>query len=375
MTFSAPRWALTKWLLHTNEDVPADVRSALIQSLYGTLPIYAGGVINTIAVALVAALRNPEPEFLFWLILEVALCTMRLFVLLGDRRAAGAGRRTATDLYIFLGLLWAASIGYGAIITLVSGDWVMATVACLSAAAMVGGICFRNFGAPRLVAGMILLSLGPCVAGALASGELTLVIVAVQLPIYLLSMTIAAFRLNRMLVKTMCAERDNDHRARHDPLTGLANRTGLEREFERRRAAGGRMAHQTLFYLDLDGFKPVNDTHGHATGDQLLIAVAIRLNTLAGDDLHVSRVGGDEFIILASGLDEAAARRLSDAIISLVSATPYIVGQANLEVGVSVGVAATNSGGDLRAIMSRADEALYTSKSAGGRRAVMGVAA
>jgi len=375
MTFSAPRWAPTAWLLQTGKDVPADIRSALIQSLYGTLPIYAGGVANTIAVALLVTYRHPSLAFQLWLLVEILLCMTRLYVLVKDRRAARLGRPTSTDLYISLGILWAASVGYGAFITIFVGDWVAATLTCLSAAAMVGGICFRNFAAPRLVAGMIVLMLGPCMIGALASGQFILLIVGLQIPFYLISMTIAAFKLNRMLVTTMRSERDNDHRARHDPLTGLANRTGLEREFDKRNAMGGEMAQQAVFYLDLDGFKGVNDTHGHAAGDHLLIAVANRLMALAGPEPLVSRVGGDEFVLLASGMDSPAAHRLSNAIIRAVSTETYDVEGESLSIGVSVGVAFSRTGDDLRGIMRRADKALYASKSVGGRCVVVSAAA
>src|SRR3546814_894796 len=143
----------------------SDLRNALIQSLYGTLPIYAGGVINTIAVALLIWWRNPQSAFQIWLALEIVCCLVRLCVLVADRRAAAKGAPTSTDLYIWLSVLWAASVGYGTFISVLSGDWVAATLACLSSAAMVGGIAFRNFAAPRLVALMILLSLGPCAVG------------------------------------------------------------------------------------------------------------------------------------------------------------------------------------------------------------------
>ncbi|MBU3076955.1 GGDEF domain-containing protein [Sphingomonas quercus] len=363
MIFSAPRWAPTAWLLRTGDDVPAEIRRALVGSLYGTLPIYAGGVINTIGVALLATLRHPTPAFLCWLMTEVLLCATRLFVLLHDRRAARDGRRTFTDLYIGLGLSWAASVGYGAYITMTSGDWVSATLACLSAAAMVGGICFRNFAAPRLVAAMILLSLGPCVVGAIVSREAMLLIVVAQIPFYLVSMTIAAFKLNRMLVTTMQAERDNERRARHDPLTGLANRTGLQHAFDARRADGG----QAIFYLDLNGFKAVNDRLGHAAGDQLLVAVADRLRALDWPDLFVSRVGGDEFVLIAPMLEEAVARRLSEAIVATISDDLYPIENVRVPIGVSVGVAFARAGDELRTIMSSADKALYASKSASAR--------
>src|SRR3546814_6094828 len=77
---------------------------------------------------------------------------------------------------------------------------------------MVGGIAFRNFAAPRLVALMILLSLGPCAVGGAMSGQPILLVATFQIPFYLVSMTIAAFRLNRMLVATMRAEqRSEEH--------------------------------------------------------------------------------------------------------------------------------------------------------------------
>ena len=92
---------------------------------------------------------------------------------------------------------------------------------------MVGGICFRNFGAPRLAGTMIVMSLGLCLPGAALAGEPLLFLVFAQAPMYLFAMTAAAFRLNKMLVATMRGERENDHRARHDALTGLQNRMGL----------------------------------------------------------------------------------------------------------------------------------------------------
>src|SRR5690606_8628160 len=177
------------------------------------------------------------------------------------------GRPTHTDAYIALTVLWACSVGYGTLISVASGDWVAAILACLSAAAMVGGICFRNFSAPRLTALMICVSLGPCTTLPWFTGEHSLWIVSVQLPLYLASMTVAAYRFNRILVATMQAERDSDRLARCDALTGLLNRFGLGFALERAVAATRRDGNEVaLLYLDLDGVKAVNDTHGHAAG-------------------------------------------------------------------------------------------------------------
>jgi diguanylate cyclase (GGDEF)-like protein len=255
-----------------------------------------------------------------------------------------------------------------------SGDWVVATLACLSAAAMVGGICFRNFGAPRLACVMIGLSLGPCCASAALSGEPILLIVLLQIPFYLVSMGIASWKLNRILVTTIMAERDNGHRARHDVLTGLSNRAGLAAAVERRwsalRPASQRLA---LLYLDLDGFKGVNDTFGHGVGDQLLARVAERLRGVVRDGDVSARVGGDEFVVLIDGLDAIGVLRVAQRLITEIAGQPYRVGDgAPVEIGVSVGIAfAPEHGRDFNALLGAADAALYEAKSKGKSRCAL----
>ncbi|WP_342151070.1 GGDEF domain-containing protein [Methylorubrum sp. SB2] len=363
--YSPPRTRIARWLAEPGADVPEPIRLALIANLYGTLPIFVGGVANTILVAAVIAARLPTPPILAWLALEVAICLGRLAVLIVADRAARAGRPTPTDLNLMLAVAWAGSLGYGTFVSLVSGDWVAATLACLSSAAMVGGTCFRNFSAPRLTAVMIALTLGPCCLGAALSGEPLLAVTFVQIPGYLLAMTRAAYRLNGMLVATMRAERENAALALHDGLTGLANRAGLNAAFERHghRAPG-------LLYLDLDGFKAINDTHGHAMGDRLLRSVAERIAEEAGPDAAAARIGGDEFVVLCPGQARGALIDLGERLIARIAA-PHPIGPEGqaLAVGVSVGIAtAPEHGTGLAALMRAADSALYRAKSLGKGR-------
>jgi diguanylate cyclase (GGDEF)-like protein len=365
MRFSAPRWAPTIWLLQPREaveDIPADIRSTLTSSLYASLPIYAAGVVNTLMVAALATWHHPTLPFFIWLALDVMVSAARLAVLLHDLRAARQGRTTFTDLYLMLTLLWTADLGYGTFIAMTSGDWMVAMLVCSSTTAMIGGVCFRNFAAPRLVGSMIGLSLIPWMLGALFSREPLLMILVFQIPGYLVTMTATAFKLNHMLLTTMRAERDHQHRADHDPLTGLANRAGLEQAFDIRRTNGG----QALFYCDLNGFKPINDKHGHAAGDQLLVGVAGRLKALDWPGLFTARVGGDEFVLLAPVLDEAAAEQLRAMLIAAIANDPYLVGDVRVTIGVSIGVAfARRTRDNLGTLMDRADQALYAHKLAG----------
>lgn len=370
LTYSLPRWRFTRWLADAGRDVPQDIRVALIGSLYGTLPIFLGGVANTIGVAVLIAFRIPHPHVLAWVSFEVAICLIRLVVLIAARRAAAAGRSTPTDVSLLLALAWSLSLGLGALVCLESGDWVAATLSCLSAAGMVGGTCFRNFAAPRLTAMMIALTLGPICIGAAIAGEPILYLSFLQLPFYMLAMTMAAHKLNRMMVTTMRAERENGFRAHHDALTGLPNRSGLSAAMATMQAIP--RGPVGLLFLDLDGFKAVNDTHGHVVGDRLLQMVADRLReeTAFGD--LVARIGGDEFVVLSEGRGRADLIGLGERLIARIS-EPYACGpDAPAQIGVSIGIAQRpDHGEDMTSLLQAADRALYRSKSMGKGRCTL----
>jgi diguanylate cyclase len=154
--------------------------------------------------------------------------------------------------------------------------------------------------------------------------------------------------------------------AHSDPLTGLSNRRGLQTQIKtalNKRAPDQLVA---LYLLDLDGFKPVNDRHGHDVGDELLLLMARRLQ--AATRLHdtVARLGGDEFVILASGLSsEAQAESLAHKLLETVS-EPFQLGPHRCEIGLTIGYTlAPPDGGDAAELIRRADAAMYTGKQAG----------
>jgi GGDEF domain-containing protein len=205
---------------------------------------------------------------------------------------------------------------------------------------------------------MILTSLGSCIPGAVLGGEPLLYVVLLQAPLYLYAMTAAAFTLNKVLIATMRAERDNDHRAKHDALTGLLNRGGLIEAVDCGLMAAARNGNPlALLFLDLDNFKAVNDTFGHAVGDRLLKSVADRLKReLSAGDV-AARIGGDEFVVLA----QAAI------------ACTYPLGEGICAaVGVSIGIAMTPEHGiDPEDLLAVADAALYEAKSSGKSQCCM----
>jgi len=312
---------------------------------------------------------HPTALFITWLVLEIVVCSARLAVLVVAHRAARAHRKTPTDLHLLFAVAWSMSVGFGAAISLASGDWPIAILACVSAAAMVGGICFRNFFAPRLAATMILFSLGPIVPGVALAGHPLLYVGYLQMPLYFWAMTAAAFRLNTMQIATLRSERENVHRARHDALTGLLNRTAFVDALQAQLAAGGRQKPCALLFLDLDNFKPVNDTFGHQAGDRLLELVAARLrHTLPPTDV-IARMGGDEFVVLASDVGADKALAIGNRIIEALAA-PYELGEGiSACVGASVGIAMSpEHASEAEVLLAVADAALYEAKSDGKSR-------
>jgi diguanylate cyclase (GGDEF)-like protein len=157
-----------------------------------------------------------------------------------------------------------------------------------------------------------------------------------------------------------------EHQAGHDALTGLPNRSQV---LERLRRPGDEP--RAVLFVDLDGFKAVNDQHGHAVGDELLVAVGERLLGLARDGDMVSRFGGDEFVVLCHPLGELAdAETVASRIVQKL-AMPYRLGGVRAHLSASVGVAVFHGAVDAEALLASADRAMYAAKVGGGNAFVV----
>ncbi|WP_394791105.1 PAS domain S-box protein [Rhodoferax sp.] len=155
-----------------------------------------------------------------------------------------------------------------------------------------------------------------------------------------------------------------------DALTGLLNRAGFE-SYLTRKIQAGNASTLALLYIDLDHFKPVNDSHGHPVGDALLRLFAERLQRLVRPTDAVARLGGDEFAVVLSGVRERSnADWVADKVIEAAQ-TPFEVTGFTLHIGASVGVAFDASGAPgWQGLVERADAMLYAAKAAGrGRKA------
>jgi diguanylate cyclase (GGDEF)-like protein len=156
-----------------------------------------------------------------------------------------------------------------------------------------------------------------------------------------------------------------DFLAKHDPLTGLGNRRCLQELLEEARDEP-RIA---LLYLDLDGFKDINDRLGHAVGDTLLQQVADRIRTCIPKAAHVARLGGDEFAVLLrdSSSTMSTAQNVAHHLVTEIG-HPYQIGDHSPKIGVSIGVAIVRGNYGLEASLLTADNALYAAKMEGRGR-------
>ena len=173
------------------------------------------------------------------------------------------------------------------------------------------------------------------------------------------------------------AEERIRHLAYHDALTGLPNRAWFGEELERTLArAARRQEHVALMFLDIDQFKRINDTFGHSVGDELLCAVAERLGQRlrrgdvlvrpSSDDVALSRLGGDEFCIVLSGLDQPEMAARAAARVLETFAEPFSLASCETVVSTSIGISVYPSDAtDAEGLVKAADTAMYHSKKAG----------
>jgi len=150
-----------------------------------------------------------------------------------------------------------------------------------------------------------------------------------------------------------------------DALTGVFNRRGFDRELKRSLAYVKRYwTRAALLYVDLDGFKPVNDAHGHAAGDAVLKAVGATLSVNVRASDTVARIGGDEFALILWNLGEADAASKSWALEAAVGETIVDWNGATLGVGASIGFVMLTPSDELAEVLARADHAMYARKAA-----------
>lgn len=365
--------------------LPLPVYREFIDMLFGmALPIFGFGV-AFVGICLLVSRELDSPFILLLAVLGALVTLLRLWVLIAYRRASpgvnfeGLKRwelRYAIGNYALAMLIAALNV---AVISVHEPILHLLTVSLVFGfgAGIVSRIAIR----PKICVISLLLATLPTVT-ALAlhaftphpepvHGEFFLIEAFIVAMITGLSLQTVA-HLYRTAVEHHIARHDLALLAKTDALTDLANRLSLREFFQARMVAAKDADSQiAVHFLDLDGFKAINDRHGHPAGDAVLKEVARRLKAIVRSDDVVARLGGDEFVVLqADVLQDTEAEFIARRIIREIS-KPYAVGDKLLTISVSVGIAtAPRMGLELERLLTCADSALYRAKAAGKARAL-----
>lgn len=160
--------------------------------------------------------------------------------------------------------------------------------------------------------------------------------------------------------------------AEHDPLTRVLNRAGMMRRLDRAIAESRhRPVPLSVLFLDLDHFKRINDTHGHAVGDACLCAVTQTIHSQMQPEQKLGRIGGEEFLLVLPGSARRHARDLAERIRQQVEARCAVVQGAAVGLTLSIGVVECQSMDNTQSLLQRADEAMYRAKHEGRNRVVV----
>jgi diguanylate cyclase len=358
---------LLRWLVrHKRSSSTEQVLLMTGMVLTRTTSLVAASICSSL-VALEIWLRTQAIWPLVWLGLEAVFLALRCVLIVNARRAHRHRREGPVLIYIASGCAWSAMIGIAAFGCALSPDPIVVLMAALMVMGIIGGITARNSPIPRTAILQLLLCSLPYILGIALNFQRWEIILCILVPASVVGMIALTARLHEQVLNLIVAERENAFLANHDSLTGLPNRAGFNDHLTRLLERNGRAEPWfAMLYLDLDGFKGVNDTLGHAAGDMVLRAVSERLTQQVGQEAFAARLSGDEFAVLLPASTISTAEALAARIIEAVS-QPIEFGAAwPIRVGVSVGIVSVpEHGHDPTILLSRADAALYSAKASG----------
>jgi diguanylate cyclase (GGDEF)-like protein len=358
----------TRLLLGKLADAPATVRERMLATVPTTplsLLLYS---ITLIVICATAVYISDFAAWAWvWLGLSVAMIIWRAVHPALARRQGKPS--PLLGIMISAGLSM-ASLGFGSAFSILTNDVTLTTISLSGAMGVVAGLATRWAALPRPAIATMVLTMAPPVVVLMSQGGGH---VLAALVIIFVVVSIASFTKHNQenLLAAISAEDMHRRLAQTDHLTGLANRAQLTRQMalacqDLPLVAGGRGRRFAVLYIDLDGFKAINDSYGHAAGDEILQRVADCLRQSAGPEEMVSRIGGDEFVVLLRDADALMARAVADEIIIAISREHRINDGRALRVGCSVGVClAPDQGREPETLLARADAALYDVKNQG----------
>ncbi|GLR88663.1 GGDEF domain-containing protein [Bradyrhizobium iriomotense] len=364
-----PWQGFVAWLLSSPSRQPDDIHSELLQQRTNKTRTLVVAVLASLLIASLSAALTGAIWAYAWVAAEVVLGSTRLYLMMKAVTRASSDPSSANGTPIWAGLTATVLISAGCYQCVASGMWLLILMAGIGLANLVGGIASRNAGTPRYGILMICILTLPFALATILSPIPFLFVIGVQTPVYTAGMIFLLLENHKILLELHHSERNNRLMAHHDLLTGLPNRAFNLKLFAELLdgpwpEATSQASKLTVFCVDLDGFKGVNDRFGHAAGDAVLVAVAKRLRASVRDVDFVCRLGGDEFVVLLPHITDGEAALVAQRIISRVS-EPFEFAPA-ARVGASIGLAsAPRDGVTADELLSAADRAMYEAKRRG----------
>jgi diguanylate cyclase (GGDEF)-like protein len=363
----------------TRPDAPLDrdLRAELVGTILGTLGMMAfGSICVVLTILLYIWLADAMIGLALLLVAGLGLAA-RLSVLSQSQRAMGATERfNAERGVIATGLCWAAIVGAIGSACALTGNPILLTLSALVVTGLTFGMAFANAGAPMFARAQVSTTLVPFMVAIAFSGVPGIRLVALQGPLWLIGIFSIIGRSHRLLAELARSHQTNRALAFSDSLTGLANRAQIMKMLTARceMPAPQDIRSTYLLYLDLDGFKAVNDTYGHGAGDHLLCEMAVRFRAVVRSADVIGRIGGDEFIVILVDVTEAQIRSVAERLVIAAGLPIEVVGApARIQIGASVGGARIVARDPHRSIQA-ADAMLYRAKQEGkGRPCLAGL--
>ncbi|MEG3090370.1 GGDEF domain-containing protein [Sphingomonas sp. PB1R3] len=349
--------------------IDPDVYAALISDLaYSAVPTAIMGI-TLVGIASLAWLRIGNPVFALAALTGAAGTGGKLFLMSYQREALRNETHCASTARFYqqrhLVVTLATATSIAATVSLlffhIDAEWHVLGTALLFA--YCAGVVARLAVCPALAVAALIVAAVPVIVACCFWSDVPHRVTAAMFAVFLAGSFETVRHVYRNAVRHIATELDMATLARNDPLTGLLNRLGFREAF---RVTSGTPGGLAIHCFDLDGFKPINDCHGHAAGDQVLVDVARRIRASA-PGAAAARLGGDEFAILQGGVAcTEDAISLADQLLATLR-KPYDIGDTSVYVGASLGFAvAYDDGMDFDALVRAADLASYQVKRAGG---------
>lgn len=359
------------WLMAGRRTGSANVQAQLLQHGQLNITTLVMLMLSMSLIASTAIALTGQAWAWAWLLAEIVIGSVKLSMQRSIEKTTAAGVTPSMTGAIVAGLAGAVVLGIAGFECVAYGDPLLILLSGICLGGLVGGTSVRSAGTPRFTVVLMSLMTLPFSFATLFSPIPYLHLIGLLMPLLLIGLILVLQEDYKKLVGLYQAQHENRWLAHHDILTGLPNRTMELKCFDdllRNRITKpvDGVPLFTVFCLDLDGFKDVNDSLGHEAGDTVLVIVADRLRRCVRDVDFQFRVGGDEFVILLPSIDPSAAAAIAQRIIDRI-AKPLDVGNNNtLRIGVSIGSAyATAHGTTADELLRSADGAMYEAKRRG----------